>query len=265
MKVCKEDPSIFIAPLTWKQSKVELDRLLKQCEYCFNNWKISGNHGAFNDNKENKEDAEAPKPFADFAGSNQSLRCLHEFVYQFPDIFEKTIGHLPEGAFRESIGDKGASSSSTPHTLRKKTRLQQMKEDNLSMLQKHLSIGKREQAQANQNAAHLDYRLMMHRDALDKAEDRKMELFREARKRKKLSHGQINARCQKHIDKTKKACAIACETGVLPEPKMGDEQDKSDDDSLCSVFCQICRQDENIAESERRLVQARKDAKASSK
>ena len=124
------------------------------------------------------------------------------------------------------------------------------------MLQKCSSIGKREEATANQNAAHLDHRLMMHRDALDKAEDQKMELFREARKRKKLSHGQINARYQKHLNKTEIAHAIVRETGVLPEPKMGDEPDGSDDDSLCSVFCQIHRQDENIAESERRLIQA---------
>ena len=240
---------------------------MKEHKCCFNNWKKSGNHGAFNknedNNKENNEAKAEPKPFTDFVGTNASLRCLHEFVHQFPNIFKKAIGELPEGAFRESIGDKGASSSSTPHTLRKKTRLQQMKEDNLSMLQKCLSIGKREQALANQNAAYLDYRLMMHRDALDKAEDRKMELFREARKRKKLSHGQINARYQKHIDKTERAYAIACETGELPRLKMGEESDNSDDDSLCSVFVQIYRQDENIAESERRLIQAGKDAKAS--
>ena len=126
------------------------------------------------------------------------------------------------------------------------------------MLKKYLNMEKREEALANQSAAYLDYRLMMHRNALDKAEDRKMELFREARKRKKLSHGQINARHQKHPDKTE----LAFQTGVHPEPKMGDESDASSDDSLCSVFCQIHRQDENIAESEKRLIKARQDAKS---
>ena len=158
MKACKEDPSIFIAPLTWQQSKVELERLLKQYEYFFNSWKISGQHGAFDDaveetnDKENKEQKK-PLPFANFVGSNQSLRYLHEFVYQFPNIFEKAIGHLPEGAFRESIGDQ-TNSSSTPHTSgRKKTRLKQVKEDNISMLQKYLNMEKREEALANQSAA----------------------------------------------------------------------------------------------------------------
>ena len=157
---------------------MELKRSLKQHEYCFNNWKISGKHSAFHDaveetnNEEEKKEEKKPLPFANFAGSNQSLRCLHEFVYQFPNIFEKAIGHLPEGAFCESIGDKGktSSSSSTP-AGGERTQLQQIKQDNLLMLQKHLSIGKREEALSNQNAAHLDYRLVMHKDALDKAED----------------------------------------------------------------------------------------------
>jgi len=144
MKACKEDPSVFNAPLTWQQSKAELEKSPKQCEHCFNNWKISGNHGAFND-KEN-DPSEAPKPFADFAGTNASLQCLHEFVCQFPNVFKKAIGKLPEGAFRESIGDNGkASTSSTPRTSARNKRLQSLKQDNLSMLQKCLSIGKREQ------------------------------------------------------------------------------------------------------------------------
>ena len=95
---------------------------------------------------------------------------------------------------------------------------------------------------------------MIHRDALDKAEDQRMELFREARKRKKLSHGQVNERCQKHCDKTERA----------NDPLNDNDNESvgslcSSADSLCSIFCQIERQDDNIAESERRLIQARKD------
>ena len=98
---------------------------------------------------------------------------------------------------------------------------------------------KREEALANQSAAHMDYRLMIHRDALDKAEDQRMELFRDARKRKKLSHGQVNERYNKYLDKVDKAI----ETGVHPKPKMGDDGDDGEDnesvDSLCSIFVQI--------------------------
>ena len=103
MKVCKEDPSVFKVPLTWQQLKLELERLLKQHECCFNNWKKSGNHGAFDHNKDNNE--AKPLPFADFVGTNALPKCLHEFVCQFPNVFKKVIGNPPKGAFWESIGD----------------------------------------------------------------------------------------------------------------------------------------------------------------
>ena len=123
----------------------------------------------------------------------------------------------------------------------------------MSMLQKCLSIGKREQALANQNAAHLDCRLMMHRDALDKAEDRRMDLFREARKRKKLSHVAVNERCQKHLDRINRFL-------VARRNNKDIDEDAESIDSLDSIFCQIVRQDENIEESQRRLIKAQKDA-----
>ena len=196
-----------------------------------------------------------PKPFVDFVGTNQSLRYLHEFVHQFPNVFEKAVGHLPQGAFRESI--ETSSSSSTPCASARRKRLQSIKQDNISMLQKYLNMEKREEAPANQSAACLDYRLMMHRNALDKAEDRRMELFREARKRKKLSHGAVNLRFEKHLRCVEKAI----KTGVHPEPKMGDGSDDSSVDSLDSIFVQIHQQDDNIEESQRRLLKARQDAK----
>ena len=80
-----------------------------------------------------------------------------------------------------------------------------------------------------------------------------MDLFRDARKRKKLSHGQVNERrYKKHLDCIERVV----KTGVYP-----DDEDAESIDSLDSIFCQIVRQDENIAESEKRLIQARKDAK----
>jgi len=55
-------------------------------EYCFNNWKLSGNHGGFG---EVGDEDISSKPFADFIQSNTSLLYLHEFVYQYPNIFRK--------------------------------------------------------------------------------------------------------------------------------------------------------------------------------
>ena len=86
-----------------------------------------------------------------------------------------------------------------------------------------------------------------------------MELFREARKRKKLSHRGINARHQRHLDKVDKAI----KTGVCPQVLMGNDGSHNKSvDSLDSIFCQIVSQDENIKESQRRLIQARREAKA---
>ena len=57
-------------------------------EECFSNWKISGEHGGFGENKDKNSDAEDPEPpklFSDFVTTN-SLLYLHEFDYQFPDV-----------------------------------------------------------------------------------------------------------------------------------------------------------------------------------
>ena len=78
---------------------------------------------------------------------------------------------------------------------------------------------------------------MIHRDAFDKAEDQRIELFREARKRKKLSHSAVNLRFEKHPNCVEKAM----KTGVCPEPKMGDDDsDESSVNSLDCIFVQIC-------------------------
>ena len=42
-----EDPPNFKPPLTWEHSKEALEKLIRQYEVSFNNWKKSGNHGEF--------------------------------------------------------------------------------------------------------------------------------------------------------------------------------------------------------------------------
>ena len=237
MSFCKEDPSVFKVPLTWQQFKLELEQLLKQCKHCFDNWKKSGNHGTFNDNKDKKENNQAmPFPFEDFAGTNASLRCLHEFVHQLSNVIEKAIRHLPQGAFQESIGDKESCTTPCPSSLAQKKRMQAVKQENVQMLIKCLNVEKREEALADRLAACLDHRLMIYRRALDKAEDRCMELLREARKRKKLTPGPVNLRFKKHLNCVEEAIR----TGVHPKPKMGDDDsDNSSVDSLDSIFVQV--------------------------
>ena len=89
----------------WQQSKLDLEKLLKQYECCFNNWKKSGNHGEFKEDGDNNKENN-PLPFSDFAGNNGSLKYLHEFIYQFPNIFDKALGDLPNGAIWNSMDDK---------------------------------------------------------------------------------------------------------------------------------------------------------------
>jgi len=100
LQACKGDPYLFPGPIVWDQSLKTLKTLIREYEYCFNNWKLSGNHGAFGE--VGNEDT-SRKPFADFIQSNTSLLYLHEFVYQYPNIFSKVTGKLPDGAFSESI------------------------------------------------------------------------------------------------------------------------------------------------------------------
>ena len=89
-------PEDFEGPITWQQSKKCLRDLVNDYEICFINWKKSGNHGSFGETDDPR------LPFSNFIQNNNSLLYLHEYVYQFPHIFEKITGDLPNGAFSES-------------------------------------------------------------------------------------------------------------------------------------------------------------------
>lgn len=127
----------------------------------------------------------------------------------------------------------------------------QLKQETIHVLQKHSNLEKRGEALSNQLSACLDCRLNPHRKALDDAEDRRMELFREARKRKKLSHEGVNER---HLK-----CKRKCEQ--CPQPQINGIDDVSVD-SLDSIFHQIARQDWNIIENKDRPELARWDAQS---
>ena len=116
LKSCKGDPSNFPGPIVWNQSLKTLNTLIREYEYCFNNWKLSGNHGAFG---EVEDEDTSRKPFADFILNNTSLLYLHEFVYQYPNIFSKVTGKLPDGAFSESISTVACSVTGSPKKKKK--------------------------------------------------------------------------------------------------------------------------------------------------
>ena len=125
-------PHQFAGPIDWMQSSKTLKALVKEYEVCFNNWKLSGNHGNFGESRDSR------LPFADFIQNNNSLLYLHEFVYQYPNIFEKVTGELPKGVFSEGIagsGDNERSTGAPVSSSKKKTRSQLNNNNNNGWLQ----------------------------------------------------------------------------------------------------------------------------------
>jgi len=104
-------------PIVWMQSVEALKKVLKDYEYCVQNWQLSGNHAGFGDYDPTK----ASLPFSQFILANKTLLYVHEFVHLYPNVFEKATGKLPPGAFSESIkGYESFGSSRTPGSYKKK-------------------------------------------------------------------------------------------------------------------------------------------------
>ena len=108
LKNCRGNPKTFAGPILWEQSKKTLRYIVKEYEQCFYNWKLSGNHGEFGDTA----GIDQRIPFENFIQNNNSLLYLHEFVYQYPNIFSKVTEELPVGAFTESTGSESIASIS---------------------------------------------------------------------------------------------------------------------------------------------------------
>jgi len=92
--------SFVFSSITWQKSMSTLKDYMKEYEYAFNKWKLSGTHEVM---EENISKIVANKPFSDFSNNAGAILYIHEFVYAFPSVFQKSIGTLPETAFSESI------------------------------------------------------------------------------------------------------------------------------------------------------------------
>lgn len=73
LKGARGHPKTFAGPIKWEKSKETLNSIVKEYEEAFANWKLSGNHGDFEDRI----------PFCNSTKNNNSLLYLHEFVYQY--------------------------------------------------------------------------------------------------------------------------------------------------------------------------------------
>jgi len=133
---CEGDPAIFDGPLLWTQSKKALSDLVSEYDHCYANWKKSGNHGDFDPEKD--PDDKRPIPFSRFVQGNHSLLCTHEYVYAFPNIFEKIAVDLPPRAFRESIASTEPGANTTPPPVargsaKKKKKLTSARQDRMDI------------------------------------------------------------------------------------------------------------------------------------
>lgn len=90
-------PSTF-SRITWQQSIAVFKKIVKEYEYAFNNWKLSGTHEEMIDNVTTMIEA----PFSNFAKAGTVL-YFHEYVSQYPGFLDKATGALPGDAFSESI------------------------------------------------------------------------------------------------------------------------------------------------------------------
>ena len=71
-----------INPNNWKKALTKFNALTRKYETCFNRWKVSGNHGDFED----------INSFGSFAGSDRSILYFHRFSHANPNVLEKMIG-----------------------------------------------------------------------------------------------------------------------------------------------------------------------------
>ena len=109
----------------------------------------------------------------------------------------------------------------------------------MEIIKKCLNIEQRQQTLKEQQEACHNCSMMVHRKAVDEAEDRRNDLFIKARKKKKISEEEVDESCLK--------CEAKC---------CSDADDHSTN-SLDPMFHQIHRQTKNVIESENFLERQR--------
>ena len=88
-------PNNFLATgdITWERSLSTTKDMTKEYEFCHTNWKRSGQHEDFADGMTVPEmNKTCLKPFSDFTHSNKSMKYLHAWISQFPNILKIIMG-----------------------------------------------------------------------------------------------------------------------------------------------------------------------------
>ena len=99
LRHCKgSDPSKCDGPIDYDQSVKVFKSLTSDYETALNNWRLSGNHGDFEDESGNSNRI----PFVNFVSNKNILLYLHELVYEHQDTLSNLTGELPATAFSES-------------------------------------------------------------------------------------------------------------------------------------------------------------------
>ena len=79
-------PSKF-SSITWQTSLATFKLVVKDYEYAFNNWELSGTHEKMVDNVSTMVEM----PFSNFTNSGTVL-YFHAYISQFPGFMEKATG-----------------------------------------------------------------------------------------------------------------------------------------------------------------------------
>ena len=86
--------------ITSKKSSSSFKALLRDYEYCFNKWMLSGTHEESNDNIMK---VVIDRPFVDFVNNQGAMIYFHKCIMQYPNILANALGKLTADIFFESI------------------------------------------------------------------------------------------------------------------------------------------------------------------
>ena len=175
-------------------------------------------------------------PFVKFIENNTSLLYLHQFVYNFPDIFCDITGSLPIAA--ESIGYLPSSASSFGRKKQKRTNKLQIFEESINSVEK-------KEALATQSEVYREFTTSNYRRTLNAAYEIKEKVFDRICKENGLKRKQVRKRYKLYVVNKQK----------------DDNNDTNDSDldveSLASQFSECRCQDVEIEESKLQLEEAK--------
>ena len=253
----KGDPSSFDA-ITWEAARTFFRSLLKDYDGCLANWKKSGNHGAFGDNQK--------RPFDDFKKNRGDMLYLHEFAHQVPDVLKHVLTQLNANAFHESILDDDEAGTTIGSELAKlatskKKRKQQTPRkssgDTVATAILTMSNDAKARNKAQKYAFVVETENNTSKVIRDHRTDRKRVLS-EASNEKNKSVAHIKKKYKEYI---KKKETPPKRTDILDSDSDSNESKvRFSQDSLGSVFEELCEIDSDIDKAKQRQSYLRKEA-----